>query len=98
MPPSAAQVPRSSSQTLSKLRAPSSDPDIDYLPLVVFQTPWWPGPVGLRRIAAAGAVERGDVLKRDQDMAVQLDVRHVLDHAVRRQRPLLVIPAEERDL
>ena len=36
-------------------------------------------PVGLRRVAAARAVERGDVLQRDEDVPVQLDVRDVVD-------------------
>src|SRR3954464_11496136 len=31
-------------------------------------------PVRLRRVASARAMQRGDVLQRDQDMAVQLDV------------------------
>ena len=44
-------------------------------------------PVGLGRVAAARAVERRDVLERDEDVAVELDVRDVLDRAVRREDP-----------
>ena len=55
-------------------------------------------PVVLRRIAAAGAVERGNVLERDEDVTVQLDVRHVLDVAIGGQDTLLVLAAEKRDL
>src|SRR5204862_2687582 len=55
-------------------------------------------PVGLRCVAAARAVEGGDVLQRDQDVAVQLDVRDVLDEAVSRQHAVLIIAAEEGDL
>ena len=36
-------------------------------------------PVRLRRVAAARAVERGDVLERHEDVAVELDVGDVLD-------------------
>ena len=36
--------------------------------------------------------------KRDQDVPVQLDVRDVVDVAVRRQHAVLVLAAEERDL
>ena len=55
-------------------------------------------PVGLGRVAAARAVEGGDVLQRDQDVAVQLDVRDVLDVAVRGEHAVLVLAAEEGDL
>src|SRR5918999_3421829 len=55
-------------------------------------------PVPLWSIASAGAVQRGDVLEWDEDVAVQLDVSNVLDVAVGRQRALLVFAAEERDL
>src|SRR5436309_4284660 len=55
-------------------------------------------PVGFRRVAAARAVERGDVLQRDQDVPVQLDVGDVLDIAVRGQHAVLILAAEERDL
>jgi hypothetical protein len=43
-------------------------------------------------------VERGDVLERDEDVTVQLDVRDVLDVAVGGQDAFLVFPAEQRDL
>src|SRR5918992_5588420 len=55
-------------------------------------------PVGLGRVAPARAVERGDVLERDQDVPVELDVRDVLDRAVRRENALLVLAAEQGDL
>src|SRR5712691_11998204 len=55
-------------------------------------------PVRIGRVTAARAVEGGDVLQRDEDVAVQLDVGDVLDVAVRRQDALLVLAAEERDL
>jgi hypothetical protein len=43
-------------------------------------------------------VKRGDVLKRNQDVAVQLDVGDVLDEAICGQHAVLVIAPEERDL
>jgi hypothetical protein len=43
-------------------------------------------------------VEGGDVLERDEDVPVQLDVRDVLDVAVRREDAVLVFPAEQGDL
>jgi hypothetical protein len=43
-------------------------------------------------------VERGDVLQRHEDVAVQLDVGDVLDVAVRGEDTLLVLPSEEGDL
>ena len=55
-------------------------------------------PVGLGRVAAAGAMQRGDVLERHEDVAVQLDVGDVLDRAVRGEHALLILAAEERDL
>src|SRR5205823_11710804 len=55
-------------------------------------------PVVLRRIAAARTVQRGDVLERDEDVPIQLDVSHFLDVAVGGQNALLVLAAEERDL
>src|SRR4051812_28789214 len=55
-------------------------------------------PVGLGRVAAAGAVQRGDVLERDEDVPVELYVRDVVDGAVRGQHAVLVVAAEERDL
>ena len=55
-------------------------------------------PVGLGRVAAARAMQRSDVLQRDQDVTVQLDVRDVLDVAIRGQHAVLVLAAEEGDL
>jgi hypothetical protein len=55
-------------------------------------------PIGLRGVAPARAVERGDVLERDEDVAVELDVRHALDRAVGGQGPVLVLAAEELDV
>jgi hypothetical protein len=55
-------------------------------------------PVVVRSVAAARAVERGDVLQRHEDVAVQLDVGDVLDVAVRGEDTLLVLPSEEGDL
>jgi hypothetical protein len=43
-------------------------------------------------------VEGGDVLDRDQDVPVQLDMDDVLDVAVRGEHALLVLPAEQGDL
>jgi hypothetical protein len=43
-------------------------------------------------------VEGGDVLERDEDVPVQLDVRDVLEVAVRGQDAVLVLAAEEGDL
>src|SRR5262249_36465643 len=106
--PVAAEDPADSTE--HRARAEQEQPDLQQitgakqrpghraLPLVVFQTPWRPRPVRLRRVAPARAVERWNVLKRDEDMAVELHVRHVLNHAVRRQRPFLVVAAEQRDL
>src|SRR6185312_11164956 len=55
-------------------------------------------PVRLGRVAAARAVEARHVLERHEDVPVQLDVRDVLDRAVRGERALLVLPPEERQL
>ena len=55
-------------------------------------------PVRLGRVAAAGAVERGDVLQRDQDVTVQLDVGDVLDEAVSGEHAVLVVASEQGDL
>jgi hypothetical protein len=43
-------------------------------------------------------VEGSDVLERDEDVAVELEVRHALDSAVRGERSVLVLAAEELDL
>src|SRR6478609_7162474 len=57
------------------------------------------GPVlVLRSVAAARAVKRRNVLKGDEDVAVQLDVRDLVDVAVRGQHAFLVLAAEQRDL
>jgi len=42
-------------------------------------------------------MERRDVLERDEDVAVELDVRHLVDEAVRSEDAFLVLAAEERD-
>src|SRR5262249_2615827 len=47
-------------------------------------------PIRLRRIAAARTVEGGNVLQRDQDVAVQLDLGAVVDGAVRGEPAVLV--------
>jgi hypothetical protein len=43
-------------------------------------------------------VKRGDVLQRYEDVAVQLDVRDILDVAVRSEHTLLVFTPEKGDL
>ena len=43
-------------------------------------------------------MERGDVLQRHEDVAVQLDVSDVLDVAVGGEDTLLVLASEEGDL
>jgi hypothetical protein len=43
-------------------------------------------------------MEGGDVLQRDQDVAVQLEVGHVVEQAVRSEHAVLVVAAEQRDL
>src|SRR5262249_24273243 len=55
-------------------------------------------PVVVRRVAAARTVEGGDVLERDQDVTVELDVRHVLDVAVGREDAFLVLAPEQGDV
>ena len=49
-------------------------------------------------IAPARAMQRSDVLERDQDVPVQLDTSDLVDGVVRGQDAVLVIAAEERDL
>src|SRR5215470_3684780 len=105
--PTSAKMPTSastSSQDLRMLRAATSTP---YPPLAVFAAVFLPvvleqaarrPVVVLRCVAAARAVERRDVLERDEDVAVQLDVRDLVDEAVRSQDALLILPAEEGDL
>src|SRR5262249_46722490 len=56
------------------------------------------GPVRLGRVAAARAVQRSDVLERDQDVAVELDVRDLVDGAVGGQDAVVVVAAEHGDL
>ena len=57
-------------------------------------------PIRVWSVAAARAMQgdAGDVLKRDQDVSVQLDVRDLVDRAVRRQHTVVVIASEKRDL
>ena len=43
-------------------------------------------------------MQRGDVLKRNENVAVELDVLDVVDEAVRGENPFLVVAAEEGDL
>jgi SAM-dependent methyltransferase len=43
-------------------------------------------------------MERGDVLEGDEDVTVELDVRHLVDVAVRGQHTFLVLAAEKGDL
>jgi hypothetical protein len=43
-------------------------------------------------------VEGGDVLERDEDVPVQLEVRHTLDSAVGRECAVLIFAAEQFDL
>lgn len=50
------------------------------------------------RVAAARAVQRRDVLERYQDVAVQLDVRNLVDEAVRREHAILELAPEECEL
>ncbi len=43
-------------------------------------------------------MERGDVLERNQDVPVQLDVCDILEVTVRSEHAVLILAAEERDL
>jgi hypothetical protein len=43
-------------------------------------------------------MERRDVLQGDEDVTVELDVRDILERAVRGQNALMVLPSEQRDL
>src|SRR3954471_7247562 len=70
---------------------------VGFARILFLAQPAW-GPVGVRGVAAARAMERGDVLEGDQDVAVQLDVRDVLQVAVGREDAVLVLAAEEGDL
>ena len=96
-------MPRSSSQAFAMLRAaisaaPYSPSVLAFAPAVVVQKPARGPVVVLGRVAPAGAVQRGDVLERHEDVAVQLDVGDLVDVAVRGQDALLVLAAEECDL
>ena len=53
-------------------------------------------PVRLGRVASTRAMKRGDVLERNQDVAVELDVRHVVDRAVRGEHAVLVVARPRR--
>src|SRR2546430_14528966 len=55
-------------------------------------------PVRLRGVAPTRAMQGCDVLKRDQDVPVELDVGDVLDRAVRSEHSFLIIPAEQGDV
>src|SRR6059036_94773 len=99
MPPRAPHAPTSRSQALTTLSIAGMPPRTGLAVVVALVLGEAARrPVRLRGVAAARAVERGDVLKRDEDVAVQLDVRDVLDIAVRGEHALLVLAAEERDL
>ena len=62
---------------------------------VVVQKPPRRPVVVLRGVAAARAVERGDVLERHEDVPVQLDVRNLVDVAVGGEHAFLILAAEE---
>src|SRR5262249_12309850 len=64
---------------------------------VIEQAARWPVLV-LRRVAAARAMKRRDVLERDEDVPIQFDMRDLVDVAVRGEDALLVLAAEKRDL
>ena len=63
---------------------------------VVLDEPAW-RPVGFRSVAPTRAVQRRDVLKRDEDVPVELDMRDILERAVRGEDAFLVLAAEESD-
>src|SRR5919201_5599904 len=106
MPPSTVHVPASNAHAFVRLSTEGSVlriaaqaaalPVVRLVPLV-FRQPAG-RPVGLRSIAATPAVEGCDVLERDEDVAVELDVRDVVDVAVGSQNALLIFAAEEGDL
>src|SRR5438128_5619061 len=99
MPPRAPHAPTSRSQALTTLSIAGMPPRTGLavvVALVLCEAAR--RPVRLRGVAAARAVERGDVLERDEDVPVQLDVRHLVDRAVGGQDTLVVVTAEERDL
>src|SRR3954451_2032972 len=105
--PTRAKMPASastSSQDLRMLRAATSMRPASlavfaalFRPVVLEQAARRPILI-LRCVAAARAMQRRDVLERDEDVPVQLDVRHLVDVAVRGEDAFLVVAAEERDL
>src|SRR5947208_6765408 len=98
MPPRAPHAPTSRSQALTTLRIAGMPPRTGLAVVVaVVLGEAARRPVRLRGVAAARAVEGGDVLQRDQDVSVQLDVGDVLDEAVGGQDTVLIIAAEEGD-
>jgi hypothetical protein len=95
-PPTRAQKPRSRNQALKRFLAAGRKPTGLGVALVLGEAAR--RPVGLRGVAAARAMKRGDVLERDEDVPVQLDVRYLVDRAVGGQHTLVVVAAEEGDL
>src|SRR5438128_2033627 len=75
----------------------SRPPKTGALVAVFLLEPAW-RPVVFRRVATARTMERGDVLQRDENVSVQLDVGDVLHVAIRGQDTLLVLAPEEGDL
>src|SRR5688572_30355 len=92
----AALKPRSSSHALARFLAAGRKPTGLRVALVFRQAAR--RPVWLGRVAPARAVERGDVLERNQDVAVELDVRDLVDGAVGGQDAFVVVAAEHDDL
>src|ERR1051325_6110949 len=97
--PSAAQPPASSSHALITVQTTSARPrnDLALVLLLVLVEPAW-RPIGLGRVAPARAVNRGDVLLRARDVAVQFQGNDAFDQDAGGQLPILVIGAEHRDL
>src|SRR5437879_4713865 len=62
----------------------------------LLEPPWRPVVVG--SIATARTVQRGDILQRNEDVPVQLDVGDILHVAIGRQDAFLVLAAEKGDL
>jgi hypothetical protein len=75
----------------------SRPPKTGALVAVFLLEPAW-RPVVLRGVATARTVERGDVLQRNENVSVQLDMGDVLDVAISGQDTFLILPAEQRDL
>src|SRR5919204_55134 len=93
---SCASTPSSSAggaPAMRPLLPPSAEPPRPRPPLEPPRRPVWLGGV-----ASARAVQRRDVLERDQDVAVQLEVGDVFDEAVGGEDAVLVVASEERDL